>query len=323
MITHLNHSISKADIENAHQRIRPYIHRTPILTSTFLSNFAGASLHFKCENFQKVGAFKARGAMNAALSLPKSQLSQGLATHSSGNHAQAIAYAAQILCTKAYIVMPRNAPAVKVNAVRDYGAEVIFCEPTLAAREETVAQVVEKTGAVFIHPFDNHEVICGQASCAKELFEDSNTDLHAIVAPVGGGGLLAGTCLSSYYFGQSTHVYGAEPEGAADAILSFNSGTITPAPFIDTIADGLLTTVGQLTFPIIKSHAKAIFTVTELEIKQALQLVYERLKIVVEPSCVVPLAVVLKNKTEFKDKNVGIILTGGNIDLARLATYLP
>jgi threonine dehydratase len=313
--------INKTQISDAHQRISPYIHRTSILTNSYINNLSGADLYFKCENFQKVGAFKARGGMNAALSLSHDKLQNGLCTHSSGNHAQAIAYAAKILKVKAYIVMPENAPSVKVNAVKEYGAEVVFCKATLAAREETTQLIIEKTGATFIHPFNNEHVIAGQATCAKELIEDSDI-FDALLAPIGGGGLFAGTCLSSYYFSPTTLVYGAEPEGAADAILSIKSGKIEQAPYINTIADGLLTTLGDITFPIIKEHVKEIFTVSETEIKASLRLVYERMKIVVEPSCVVPLAAVLKNKEIFEGKKVGIILTGGNIDLMKLADYL-
>jgi threonine dehydratase len=313
--------ISKTDISEAHERISHFIHRTPILTNSYLNKLSGADLYFKCENFQKIGAFKARGGMNAVLSLQKGDLIKGLTTHSSGNHAQAIAYAANIMDTKAYIVMPENAPKVKVNAVKEYGAEVIFCEATLEAREHTVQKVIENTGATFIHPFNNEHVIAGQATCAKELIEDAGL-FDAILAPIGGGGLFAGTCLSAHYFSPSTLVYGAEPEGAADAVLSIKTGKIEQALYINTIADGLLTTLGEITFPIIKEHVREIFTVSELEIKQALRLVYERMKIVVEPSCVVPLAAVLKNKELFKGKKVGIILTGGNIDLMKIAEYL-
>jgi threonine dehydratase len=313
--------ISKNHISEAHQRIAPYIHRTPILKNTYLNDLSGADLYFKCENFQKIGAFKARGGMNAALNLSKEYLNKGLCTHSSGNHAQAIAYAANILGVKAYIVMPNNAPLVKINAVKDYGAEVIFCEPTLAAREAGTQLIIEKTGATFVHPFNDEQVIAGQATCAKELIEDTS-ELDIIIAPIGGGGLFSGTCLSTHYFGSNIVVYGAEPEGAADAILSIKTGKIEQAPYINTIADGLLTTLGDITFPIIKEHVKEIFTVSEDEIKQALRLVYERMKIVVEPSCVVPLAAVLKNKEIFKGKKVGIILTGGNIDLMKIAEYL-
>ena len=313
--------ISKIQITEAHQKIAPYIHRTPVLTNTYLNTLSGANLYFKCENFQKIGAFKARGAVNAALNLSQEQIQNGICTHSSGNHAQAIAYAAKILGAKAYIVMPKNAPQVKINAVVDYGAQVIFCEPNLPAREAAVEKIIQETGAYFIHPFNNQDVITGQATCAKELLED-HPELQVILAPVGGGGLFAGTCLSSHYFGRQTLAIGAEPEGAADAVLSFKSGKLEQAPYIDTIADGLLTGLGELTLDIIRQHASDILLVSEDEIKHAMRLVYERLKIVVEPSCVVPLAAVLRNKALFAGKHVGIILTGGNIDLDKMATYL-
>ena len=271
-------------------------------------------MFFKCENFQKVGAFKIRGAMNAALSLADEEIKKGLATHSSGNHAQAIAYATKVLNTKAYIVMPENSPAVKVDAVRGYGAEIFFCEANLQAREDTMADVLQKTGATFIHPYDDDRIIAGQSTCAKELLEDVS-DLDAIIAPVGGGGLLAGTLASTHYMSPKTEVYAGEPEGAADAVLSIKTGKIEKAPYIDTIADGLLTTLGVRNFKIIKKYVKDIFTVSDKEIIGALRLVYERLKIVIEPSAAVPLAVLLKHKEIFVNKRVGIIFSGGNIDL--------
>ena len=279
-----------------------------------------ANVFFKCENFQKIGAFKIRGGMNAVLSLPEKKLANGIATHSSGNHAQAIAYAAMQTGTKAYIVMPTNSPIVKVNAVRGYGAEITFCEPNQQARETALQEIVDKTGAEFVHPYNDDRVITGQATCAKELIEEI-PQLDVLVAPVGGGGLLSGTALSAHYFSPDTLVYAGEPEGAADAIQSFKSGKIESAPFINTIADGLLTKLGDKTFPIIKEHVKDIYTVSDEEIIAALRLVYERMKIVVEPSCVVPLAAVIKNKDQFRGKKIGIILTGGNIDLKKLATW--
>ncbi len=312
--------ISAPDITSAYQQIAPFIHKTPILTSTFLNDLAGASLFFKCENFQKIGAFKIRGALNAAFKLTELELKAGLATHSSGNHAQAIAYAAKILGTKAFVVMPNNSPTVKVHAVKGYGAEVIFCEPTLAARESTLNSVVERTGATFIHPFDNEDVICGQATCAFELLQDQ-PDLEFIVAPVGGGGLLSGTGLAASFSKSKVKVYGAEPEGAADAILSFQSGKVEAAPYIDTIADGLKTSLSERTLRYIRQNVEDILLVSEAEIKDAMRLIYERLKIVIEPSCAVPFAAVLKNKEIFKDAKVGIILTGGNVDLSKLGSF--
>lgn len=312
--------ISLQDIHTAHERIAPHIHRTPILTCQSINAITGCELFFKCENFQKIGAFKIRGGMNASLSLNKEQLAKGLATHSSGNHAQAIAFAAKKLGTKAYIVMPNNSPVVKVNAVRGYGAEITFCEPVQEARESTLQKIIDATGAEFIHPYDDYRVITGQATCAKELIEDT-PGLDAVIAPVGGGGLLSGTCLSAYYLLPHVPVYAGEPEGAADAVLSIKSGRVEQAPFVKTIADGLLTTLSDKTLGIIQQHIKEIFLVSEEEIKTALQLVYERMKIVVEPSCVVPLAVVLKNKSVFSGKRVGLILTGGNVDLVKLSEW--
>ena len=313
-------NISLEDIEAAHQRIAPYIHRTPVLRSTSINEIAGCEIYFKCENFQKIGAFKIRGGMNAALSLPADKLKNGLATHSSGNHAQAIAFAARQLGTRAYIVMPNNSPSVKVAAVKGYGAEIIFCEPTQAARESTLQKIVEETGAEFIHPYDDYRVITGQATCVKELIEQAGP-FDVIVAPVGGGGLLSGTCLATHYLSPGTIVYAAEPEGAADAVLSFKSGKIEKAPFVKTIADGLQTTLSEKTLGIIKQYVKEILLVGEEDIKAALQLVYERMKIVVEPSSVVTLAAVLKNKEQFAGKRTGIILTGGNVDLVKFSEW--
>lgn len=308
-------SIARQQIEQAHERIKSFIHRTPVLHSEYLDRISGASLFFKCENFQKIGAFKIRGAMNAVLSVPADKLSKGVATHSSGNHAQALAYAARHVGTKAMIVMPDNSPKVKVEAVRGYGAEISFCEPTQQAREYTLQQILDRTGAEFVHPYDDDRVIAGQGSVAKELIEEI-PGLDAIIAPVGGGGLLSGTLLSAHYFSPATVVYAAEPEGAADAILSVQSGTIEAAPYIDTIADGLRTKLGNKTFPVIRELVKSVYTVSDEEIISAMKLVYERMKIIIEPSSAVTLALVLKHKEEFSGKKVGIIFSGGNVDLA-------
>ncbi len=308
--------ITKEDIERAHLIIQPYIHRTPVLTNKSINALAGTELFFKCENFQKIGAFKIRGGMNATLSLTADKLKNGIATHSSGNHAQAIAFAAKELGAKAYIVMPSTSPQVKVNGVKSYGAEITFCEPNQAAREAAVQKIIDETGAEFIHPYDDYRVITGQATCVKELLEEV-PDLDAVIAPVGGGGLLSGTSLGAHYFNPAIEVYAGEPEGAADAILSFRSGKVEKAPYVKTIADGLMTTLSEQTLGIIREHVKDILTVSDEEIKAALKLVYERMKIVVEPSCVVPLAAVLKNKQLFAGKKTGIILSGGNVDLAR------
>jgi threonine dehydratase len=258
--------------------------------------------------------------MNAALSLDAASLQKGLATHSSGNHAQAIAYAARVLGTQAFIVMPNNSPKVKVDAVSGYGAEITFCEPNQEARELTLKQVLDRTGATFIHPYNDERVITGQATCVKELIEQVN-GLDIVIAPVGGGGLLSGTSLGIHYFSPQTKVYAGEPEGAADAVLSFRTGKIEKAPFINTIADGLLTSLGNLTLPIIRQGVTDILTVSDQEIIDSLRLVYERMKIVVEPSCVVTLAAVLRYPDIFKKKRVGLILTGGNVDLTKLSGW--
>jgi threonine dehydratase len=305
--------LSQDKIISAHNRIKPYIHRTPVLTSSSLNNMFGAELYFKCENFQKIGAFKIRGALNAALSMSKDLIIKGLATHSSGNHAQAIALSAKLLGTKAYIVMPENSPKVKINAVRGYGAEIFFCDPTLNAREEKMNEVIYRTGATFIHPYNDFRIIFGQATACKELIEETGY-LDAVIVPVGGGGLLSGTSLSAKYFGKRTEVYAGEPEGAADAVLSFRSGRIEKASFINTIADGLLTTLGDITLKIIQKNVNDIFLVSDDEIIEALRLVYERLKIVIEPSSAVAFAAFIKNKEIFHGKKVGIILSGGNVD---------
>jgi threonine dehydratase len=314
-------AVLKKDIIEAHERIKPFIHRTPVLTSHSIDEMFGCSFYFKCENFQKIGAFKIRGGMNASLLLPQSKLAKGLATHSSGNHAQAIALAAKLLNTKAYIVMPDNSPAVKVNAVKGYGVDITFCEPTLQAREDTMEDVIGRTGAEFIHPFNDQRIVAGQATAAKELIEEVN-NLEVIIAPVGGGGLLSGTSLSAKYFGNGIKVYAGEPEGAADAVLSFKSGKIESAPYIKTIADGLLTTLGDITLGIIRKNVADIFTVTEEEIINAMRLVYERMKIVIEPSSAVPFAAIIKNIDKFRDKRIGIILSGGNVDLSSFKEWL-
>ncbi|MBC7873511.1 MAG: pyridoxal-phosphate dependent enzyme [Ferruginibacter sp.] len=313
-------NITKLDIEQAHDRIKPFIHQAPVLTSETLNEISGASLFFKCENFQKIGAFKIRGAMNAVLSLPKDKLANGIATHSSGNHAQAIAYAAGQVGVKAFIVMPHTSPQVKVDAVRGYGAEITFCEPNQQARESALQLVLAKTGAEFIHPYNNDSVITGQATSAKELIE-AVPGLDCIIAPVGGGGLLSGTLLSALYFSPSIQVFAGEPEGAADAVLSIKSDSIQAAPYINTIADGLMTKLGDKTFPIIKELVKDIYTVSDAEIIAALKLVYERMKIVIEPSSAVTLAAVLKHKEKFQRKRVGIIFSGGNVDLSKLSGW--
>jgi len=313
----MNHIPSLAEILNAHERIKPYINKTPVFVSESLNELAGCEIFFKCENLQKIGAFKARGGMNAVLSLSSEEQKKGITTHSSGNHAQAIALAAKTVGTKAYIVMPNNAPQIKKNGVSALGGEIIECEPTLEARETTVQEVIDQTGATFIHPFNNYDVIAGQATASVELIAEVD-DLAVIMAPVGGGGLLSGTALATYYLLPNAEVIAGEPEGAADAVLSFKTGKIEKAPYIKTIADGLMTNLGDKTLEIILQHVKDIITVSEEEIIMAMRLIWEQLKIVIEPSSAVPFAALLKNKERFKGKRVGIILTGGNVDLGKL-----
>ncbi len=305
------------NIEDTEERIHSFIHRTPVFTSSQINEMLGLKVYFKAENLQKVGAFKMRGACNAVLSLTKEQLKKGVATHSSGNHAQALALAAKLCEIPAYIVMPQNAPEVKVAAVKQYGAEVIFCESTLAARESSLKDVISKTGATFVHPYDNYDVIAGQATAAKELIEDTD-HLSSIFAPIGGGGLMSGTLLASQYFGHKIPVYGAEPTGADDAYRSWKAGKIIPMEYPSTIADGLRTSVGQRNFPIIQKYIKDIITVTDDEIIAAMKLVFQYLKLVVEPSGAVPFAALIKAREQLKGKKAGVILCGGNVDLTKL-----
>ena len=307
----------KADIVEAANRIRSYTHRTPVLTCSTFNEMFETNLYFKCENFQKVGAFKSRGAVNAVFSLEKDIVAKGVGTHSSGNHAQALARAAKLRNVPAYIVMPENAPQVKVDAVRHYDGIITFCKPTLQSREETLVEVIKQTGAVEIHPYDNYKVIEGQASCAKELIESVDI-LDTILCPVGGGGLLSGTALSAHYFGNNVDVVACEPAGADDAYRSFKSGTLIPSENPITIADGLLTSVGSRNFPIIQQYVSDIVTVSEKAIVKAMWLIFERMKIVVEPSAAVPFAAILENKVDVSSKNIGIILSGGNVDLKKL-----
>lgn len=302
------------DILEAHDRIKPFTHRTPVLTSEAINRMTGAEVFFKCENFQKVGAFKARGATNAVRTLPAEMQVNGVATHSSGNHAQALAWAAALAGLPAFIVMPSNSSKVKVAAVAGYGGKITFCEPTLEARETTLEKVIRETGATEIHPYNNYRIIAGQATAALELIQDTEKP-DIIIAPVGGGGLLSGTALATHYFSAGTKVIAAEPEQANDAWQSFRSGTFIPSLKPDTIADGLRTSLGSKTFPIILEHVSDIITVSETSIIQATRLIWERMKILVEPSSAVTLAALLKGIPEAKGKRVGIILSGGNVDL--------
>lgn len=305
----------KQAIEQAHRRILGHIQSTPVLKSSGLDEMAGCELFFKCENFQKIGAFKARGAMNAALLLSSEEKAKGIATHSSGNHAQAVARAAKILGIKSYIVMPNNSSEMKRRGVVGYGGEITLCEPNLEAREKTLKDIIARTGATEIHPFNNYAVIAGQATVAKELIEEVDK-LDIIVAPVGGGGLISGTALSTKFFSPATYVIGAEPEGADDAFRSMQTGKIQPAA-TNSVADGLLTSLGDKTFSIIRNEVREIITANDKEIVSAMRLVWERLKIVIEPSAAVPLAIVLKAKEKFLGRRVGIIFSGGNVDLEK------
>lgn len=308
---------SRAAIEEAHERIRRAAHRTPVMTSRYFDERLGAELYFKCECFQKVGAFKFRGAMNAVSSLGPDELARGVVTHSSGNHAQAVALAARLNGTRARIVMPKNAPAVKLAAVKGYGAEVILCDPTLVARESGLDKVIEETGGVLIHPYNDLRIIAGQATAAKELIEDA-PPLDAILTPVGGGGLLSGTALAAAYYSPSTRVYGSEPSGADDARRSLESGEIQPSLDPKTIADGLLTSLGELTFAVIRRRVEAIVTADDDDTVRAMRHVWERMKIVIEPSAAVPLAALLSGRLDLSGRRVGVIFSGGNVDLGKL-----
>lgn len=304
-------------IREAAKRISPLIHHTPVLMNQSINRKADTAVFFKCENFQKGGAFKMRGAANAVLSLSERERERGVATHSSGNHGQALAKAAQSLGIRAYIVMPETAPEVKKKAVAEYGAEIIFCKPTLEAREGTLAEVIKETGAAFVHPYNDDRVIAGQGTAALELLEEIE-DLNVIITPVGGGGLLSGTAITAKGISPAIEVIAGEPEGADDAYRSLQAGKIMPSSSPNTIADGLLTSLGSKTFPVIQKHVAAILIVSDKEIIEAMRLVWERMKIIIEPSSAVPLAVLLKNKAWFTGKKAGVILTGGNVDLGKL-----
>ena len=305
------------EIQKAHHLIRPFIHRTPVLSCQSINRIVDAEIWFKCENFQKVGAFKARGATNAVRSLDLRLLHRGVATHSSGNHAQALSWASSLAGAKAYIVMPSNSSRVKIEAVKGYGGEITFCEPTLEARETTLAKVIRRTGAIEIHPYDNLKIIAGQATATVELLEERD-NLEIVMAPVGGGGLLSGTVLACHYLVPEVRVIAAEPLQADDAFRSFMQKKLIPSVNPDTIADGLRTSLGLLTFPIILAFTDKIVTVSEESIILAMRLLWERMKVVVEPSAAVPLAALLEGHDEFRGKRIGIILSGGNADLEQL-----
>jgi threonine dehydratase len=316
----VHHDTNIQDIVEAANRIAPYAHRTPVMTSATLDRMAGRSLFFKCEMFQRVGAFKFRGACNAIMKLPQEIASSGVVTHSSGNHAQAVALAAKLRGIAAHIVMPKNSSAVKVRAVEGYGAKTYLCEPNTASREGTAQQIAEKTGAALIPPYNHPDIIAGQGTAALELLE-AHPDLDVIVAPIGGGGLMSGTCIASRGIKKNIRIVGAEPKGADDAAQSLAAGKIVPQSNPQTIADGLLTSLGELTWAIIRDHVERIVTVSEQEIIAAMRLVWERMKIIIEPSSAVAVAVVLSD--EFTShaaeaERVGVILSGGNVDLDRL-----
>lgn len=307
----------KNDILAATERIAPYTHKTPVLTSQQLNTLAGTDMYFKCENFQRMGAFKIRGAMNAVLQLTDVQKQRGVVTHSSGNFAQALALAAKNLGVKAHIVMPSDAPQVKKDAVKDYGGIITECEPNISSRQVTAQKIQQETGATFVHPFNDFNVVLGNASAGKELLED-HPDLDIIIAPVGGGGLVSGTALSALSFSKNCKIIGAEPFEVDDAYRSLQSGKIEHNVTTNTIADGLKTNLGDITFAIIQNYVSEIIRVTEEEIVEAMKLIWERMKIIVEPSCATTLAAIIKNKAQFKGKKVGLILTGGNVDLKKL-----
>jgi len=308
---------SLSDIQSAHSRIKNFIHCTPVLTSRQLNRMFDCELYFKCENFQKVGAFKFRGATNAVLSLTDNKKKNGVVTHSSGNHAAALALAAGMNGVRAFIVMPENAPSVKKDAVAGYGAIITFCRPTLQSREETCRAIMEREGATLIHPYDNFNVICGQGTASLELLEEK-PDLDIIVAPVGGGGLMSGTSTCAKGINGNITVIGAEPLNANDAWKSFKTGILTPSVNPLTIADGLLTSLSELTFSIIKNNVDDILTASEESIISSMKLIWERMKIIIEPSSATVLAVIKENPGYFKGKKVGLIISGGNVDLTRL-----
>ncbi|MEM7485264.1 MAG: pyridoxal-phosphate dependent enzyme [Bacteroidota bacterium] len=309
--------MDKHSLIECHNRIKPFIHNTPVLTSRLIDAMANSSLFFKCENFQKMGAFKMRGATNAIMQLSDQQKDSGVVTHSSGNFAQALSLAGQSLNVRAYIVMPSSAPQVKKDAVKAYGGKIIECEPTLTAREKATQKIAQETGATFLHPSNDDAVILGQGTACVELLE-RYPDLDYVIAPVGGGGLIAGTALAVEYFGTHCKVIGGEPFEVDDAYRSLKSGVIETNKTTNTIADGLKTQLGDKNFPIIQQCVERIIRVTEEEIISAMRIIWERLKIVCEPSCAVALAAVLKEKNQFANKKIGIIISGGNVDLGRL-----
>ncbi len=305
------------DVIAAHERIAPYIHRTPVMTSSYINSLVGAELFFKCENFQKAGAFKARGASNAVFGLTDEQAAKGVATHSSGNHGTCLSYAAGrrgIPCT---VVMPRTAPQAKKDAVRGYGGRMVECEPSTSSREAVFAEVVAETGAEFVHPYNDLRVITGQATCSRELMEQVE-GLTSVVTPIGGGGMVSGTCLTLSTIAPQVKIYAAEPEQADDAYRSFKAGYIIADDAPETVADGLKVPLKENTWHYVQNHVTDILTASEEEIVEAMKLIWKRMKIVMEPSSAVPLATILKNKELFAGQRIGVIITGGNVDLDKL-----
>ena len=309
--------VTLKDIEAAHERIRPLIHRTPVFTNNSLNKLSGAELYFKCDNFQKAGSFKIRGATNTVEQLTIEELSRGVATTSSGNHGAALSMAVTRRGGKTKVVMPNNTPKIKINNVERNGGEVVWCEPEQESRESVLKELIEETGAVVVHPYNDERIMAGQGTCAKELLED-HPELDVIVSPVSGGGLLSGTLLSSKALKTDIQVFGAEPAEADDAYRSLKLGKIVPNETINTICDGLRAQIGGLTFPVISDLVDDIITVTEEEIIDSMRMIWERLKMIVEPSSSITLGAVLKNKDKFNGKKVGLIISGGNVDLDHL-----
>ena len=309
--------VTLKDIASAHDRIREFIHRTPVLTNKSLNELTGAELFFKCDNFQKAGSFKIRGATNTVELLSQDEMDNGIATTSSGNHGAALSMAVSRRGGKTKVVMPHNTPKIKVNNVERNGGEVVWCEPDQSSREEVLRELIDKTGSTVVHPYNDERIIAGQGTCAKELLEDY-PDIACIVSPVSGGGLLSGTLLSSKGINKDILVYGAEPSEADDALRSLQSGKIVSNETINTICDGLRAQIGTITFPIIQENVDGIITLSEEEIINSMQMIWERMKIIIEPSCAISLAAIIKNREMFEGKKVGLIMSGGNVDLTQL-----
>lgn len=310
-------AVTYSDIKTAHEQIKPHVHRTPVMKSAFLNQQIGCEVFFKCENFQKVGAFKARGACNAVFSLTPEQAARGVVTHSSGNHGAALAWAAGKRGVAATVVVPENAPGPKKRAIEGFGAKIVYCAPTVQARESTTNELIAKHGFELVHPYDDDRVIAGQGTAAKELIEEMG-EFDMVMAPTGGGGLLSGTSITAKQLLPKAKVYGGEPKGADDAYRSFTSGVLVTEQTPKTVCDGLRTTLSPRTLAIIKSNVDAIYTAEETTIIRAMRLIWETMKIIVEPSCCPPLAAILENPADFQGKRIGVILTGGNVDLEKL-----